>query len=102
MFKLFKKLPINKKYFSTVKDNIWHMNNIDLLHQDVKYINNYDEPFVLGEIPPPPYCIFCNKYITRNRCYSKKYINKYNSLSIVTSDNEIYCPIFGKKENKDN
>ena len=102
MFKFLSNIPKSKKYFSTVTENIWKISNIDLIHKDIDYINSYQEPYVLCEIPPPPYCNFCNKYITKNRCYSKNYINKYNILSIVTNENIIYCPIFGKKENKDN
>ena len=102
MFKLLRKIPTNQKYFSTAKDNVWNMKNIDLVHKDIKYINNYEDPFVLCEIPPPPYCNFCNRYITKNKCYSKTYINSYNSLSVVSGNNKIHCPIFEKKENKDN
>lgn len=102
MFKLLRKIPNNKKYFSTVKENIWKINNIDLIHKDIDYINSYQEPFILCEIPPPLYCNFCNRYITKNKCYSKTYISSYNSLSVVSGNNKIYCPIFGKKENKDN
>lgn len=102
MFKLLRNIPNNKKYFSTVKENIWNINNIDLIHKDIDYIYNYQEPFVMCEIPPPPYCNLCKRYVTKNKCYLKNYANRYNSLSIVSSDNKIYCPIFEKKENKDN
>lgn len=105
MFKLLRKIPNNKKYFSTVKENIWKINNIDLIHKDIDYINSYQEPFILCEIPPPPFCNMCNRYITKNKCYSKNYISKYNSSAIAAYTNPIFCPIFGnsfEKENKDN
>jgi hypothetical protein len=94
MFKLLRKIPNNKQYFPKVKYNIWKINNIDLLHKDTDYINNYQEPFILCEIPPPPFCSMCNRYITKNKCYSKKFISKYNSSAITSYIKPIYCPVF--------
>ena len=91
-----------KRYSCSSSLNI--VTDLELLHKDFNYIQNYEVKSSMTSIVeiPPPYCNKCNQYV-QNKCNFDLFHIDIDDIDLMANPVlNINCPIFGKIDTKTN